>query len=64
MNRIDCLIERPAKFAIAAALGLMALGMSVIGVTLLPFIGLLMAVPVFGLAGFFAFSPRSRECTL
>ena len=64
MKKIDCVVERPAKIAIAAALVLMALGMSIIGVTLLPFIGLLMAIPVFALAGFFAFSPQSQECTL
>jgi hypothetical protein len=64
MKKIDCLVERPTKIVIAAVLTLMALGMSVIGVTILPFIGLLMAVPVFAAAVFFAFSPPSQECTL
>jgi hypothetical protein len=64
MKNIDCLVERPAKFVIAAVLALMALAMSVIGVTILPLIGLLMAIPVFALAGFFAFSPASPECSL
>jgi hypothetical protein len=64
MKKIDCLVERPTKFVIAAVLVLMALAMSVIGVTILPFFGLLMAVPAYALAGFIAFSPRSRECTL
>ena len=64
MKKIDCLVERPAKFFIAAVLVLMALAMSVIGVTILPFFGLLMAIPVFALAAFFAFMPPSQECTL
>ncbi|MBR9982153.1 MAG: hypothetical protein KFF50_14080 [Desulfatitalea sp.] len=64
MKKIDCLVERPANFVIAFALFMMALAMSVIGVTLLPVIGLMMAVPIFALSGFFAFSPKSQECTL
>ncbi len=64
MKKIDCVIERPAKIAIAMALVLMALGMTVVGVVLIPVIGVFMAIPVFVLAGYFAFSPRSQECTL
>ncbi|RJQ65213.1 MAG: hypothetical protein C4519_28810 [Desulfobacteraceae bacterium] len=64
MNRIDCLIERPASVGIAAALLFMALGLIVIGVTVLPFIGILLSIPVFIAAAAFLFSPRSKECTI
>lgn len=64
MKRIDCLFERSASVGIAAALLFMALGLIVIGVTVLPFFGILLSIPVFLASGAFLFSPRSRECTL
>lgn len=64
MKRIDCLFERPASIAVAFALFFMALGLSVIGVTVLPLLGLFLAVPVFFLSGAFLFSPQSKACSL
>lgn len=64
MKRIDCLFERSASIGIAVALVLMAVGLSVIGITVLPVLGLFLAIPVFLMAGFFLFSPRSKECTI
>lgn len=64
MKRIDCLIERPASIAIAIALAFIATGFSVIGITVLPILGLLVAIPVFFLAGVFLFSEPSTECQI
>ena len=64
MKRIDCLIERPANVGIALALALIAIGFSVIGITVLPVLGLLFAIPIFFLAGAFLFSENSKECEL
>jgi hypothetical protein len=64
MKRIDCLFERASSVGVAIALLFMAMGLSVIGVTVLPVLGLVLALPVFVAAGFFLFSPRSEECAL
>lgn len=64
MKRIDCLFERVSSVGVAMALLFMAMGLSVIGVTVLPVLGLVLAVPVFVAVVFFLFSPRSKECAL
>ena len=64
MKKIDCLFERPSHFAVGAALFLMAIGLTLIGLTVLPFFALLAAIPVFFLAGWFFTAPKSRECTI
>ena len=64
MNRIDCLFERPANIMISAILFSMALGLSIIGITILPVLGLILAVPVYVLSGAFLLSPRSDACSL
>ncbi len=64
MKRIDCLFERVSSVGVAVALLFMAMGLSVIGITVLPVIGLVLALPVFVAAGFFLFSPSSKECAL
>lgn len=64
MNKVDCLIERPANIGIAIALAVIASGFSVIGITVLPVVGLIVAIPVFFLAGAFLFSKRSAECEI
>ncbi len=64
MKRIDCLIERPASIGVAMILALIGTGFSVIGITVLPVLGILFAIPIFFLAGAFLFSEPSRECQL
>lgn len=64
MNRIDCLFERSASVGIAIALLFMAMGLVIIGVTILPILGLLLAIPVFAVSGAFLVAPRSKECML
>jgi len=64
MKQIDCLFERSSSVGVAFVLSLFAIGLSVIGLTILPVLGIFLAIPVFVLAGFFLFSPKSRECSL
>ena len=64
MKRIDCLFERASSVGVAIALLFMAMGLCIIGITVLPVFGLFMAVPVFLAAGFFFFSPKSKECAI
>lgn len=64
MKQLDCLFERPASIVVALALFFMALGLSVIGITILPVLGLILAVPVFFLSAAFLFSPQSKACSL
>jgi len=64
MRPIDCLIERPANIGVAAALMVMALGLIVIGLTVLPVLGIFLAIPVFLLSVAFLFAPRSQECSI
>jgi hypothetical protein len=64
MNRIDCLFERASSIGIAIALLFMAMGLVVIGVTVLPVLGLFLSIPLFMAASAFLFAPRSKECTI
>lgn len=64
MNRRNCFFERISNIGVASALFLIALGFVIITVTVLPPFGLLIAVPVMGLAGLFFFLPKSRECRI
>jgi len=64
MNKLRCLFEKASDVAVAVALGVIALGFGVIGVTVLPVIGLLLAVPVAVAAFIFAAAPQSKDCAL
>lgn len=64
MNRLSCIFEKASDFGVAVALGFIAMGFGVIGVTVLPVIGLLLAVPVAVTAFIFAAAPPSRTCAL
>ena len=64
MKRIDCLFERVSHFGVGAALLFIAMGLTLIGVTVLPLIGFMAAVPVFVLSAYFFLAPKSRECAL
>jgi hypothetical protein len=37
---------------------------TIIGITVLPVIGLMIAIPVFVIAGIFLVSPRSKACSI
>jgi len=62
MKQIDCLFERASSVGVAFALLVIAVGLSIIGVTILPVLGIFLAIPVVIVAGMFFFSPRSKEC--
>ncbi len=64
MTSSDCKFERAANIGVSLFMLLAALALVVIGVTVLPVLGLLLALPVFILCGAFLFSPRSPECVL
>lgn len=64
MNQSDCAFERVSNFGVAFSLLLMAAGLSVIGVTILPVLGIFMAIPVTVVAVAFLIAPRSKECTI
>jgi hypothetical protein len=64
MHKTDCLLERVSHVTVGVLLLLIAAGLSLIGVTVLPLLGLIAAAPVFFLAAYFFKAPRSRECFL
>lgn len=64
MNFSNCLFERPSNLGVGAFFLLTGLAFALSGITVLPIIGFVLAVPILGLAGFFLAAPRSKECTL
>jgi hypothetical protein len=64
MNQLDCLFERPANLLVGTLLTIIALGFSVVGITILPVLGLLIAVPIFVAAAAFFTASKSQACTL
>lgn len=64
MRPIDCLFERPSNIAVAVALMVMTLFLVVIGLTVLPVLGIFLAIPVFVIGMNFFFAPRSQECSI
>ena len=64
MNRTDCKLERVSNITIGFLLMSFGLLFVLTGITVLPVIGLLIAVPVLIIAGIFLASPRSRACAI
>ncbi len=64
MKSIDCLVERPANIGVAVALMTMGMGLVVIGLTVLPVLGIFLSIPVFFAALAFLFASRSPECSI
>ncbi len=64
MNRTDCKLERVSNVTVGLILMGVGLLFSLIGVTVLPVIGLLIAVPVLVLAVVFLAAPRSKACAI
>jgi hypothetical protein len=64
MNKNDCRLERVSNVTIGFILMVVGLFFAGTGVTVLPVIGLLIAVPVLVLAGIFLVSPRSKACSI
>jgi hypothetical protein len=64
MNKNDCRLERVSNVTIGFILMIVGLFFAGTGITVLPVIGLLIAVPVLVLAGIFLASPRSKACSI
>jgi uncharacterized membrane protein len=64
MNRISCYFERFSDFAVGLFLLFVGLALTIISFTIIPIIGLFIAIPVLVLAIAFLGAKRSKECSL
>jgi len=64
MNKNECRMERVSNVTIGFILMFVGLLFMITGITVLPIIGLMIAVPVLILAGIFLVSPRSKACSI
>ena len=64
MNRISCYFERISDFAVGLFLLFIGLVLTLISFTIIPIIGLFVAIPVLVLAVAFLGAKRSKECAL
>jgi hypothetical protein len=64
MNRLSCYFERISDFAVGLFLLFTGLALTLISFTIIPVIGLFIAIPVLVLAVAFLGAKRSKECAL
>ena len=64
MNKNECRMERVSNVTVGFILMFVGLLFMITGITVLPIIGLMIAVPVLILAGIFLVSPRSKACSI
>ena len=64
MNQNDCLFEFVSHLGVGMALLFVAMGFSVMGSAVLPFVGLVSAATVFICSAYFLLAPRSQECVI
>ena len=64
MNRLSCHFERLSDFGVGLFLLFLGLVLTLISFTVLPVIGLIVAVPVLILAVLFLAAKKSKECAL
>lgn len=64
MNRISCYFERISDFAVGLFLLFTGLALTVVSFTIIPVLGLIIAIPVLVLAVAFLGAKRSKECAL
>jgi len=64
MNRTDCKLERVSNVTVGLIFMGVGLLFALTGITVLPVIGLLIAMPVLVLAVVFLAAPRSKACTI
>ena len=62
MISLNCRFERISNFSIGLILLLIGLGFVVIGLTIIPFIGFIVAIPIFIAGILFIKAHRSQEC--
>jgi hypothetical protein len=64
MNKTDCKLERLSNVTIGLFLLIICMFFTLIGITIIPRLGLLVAIPVLILAGIFLMAPRSKACAI
>jgi len=62
MNRISCYFERISDFAVGLFLLFLGLALTIVSFTIIPVLGLFIAIPVLVLAVAFLGAKRSNEC--
>jgi hypothetical protein len=64
MSEINCFFERLSKLGIGITLLVFGLGLVVIGLTIVPVFGLILAAPVLLASGYFIKAHLNRECQI
>ena len=64
MKTLDCKLERLSNTAVGAIFFFIGLIFTLLGLTIIPVAGLLIAIPVIIMGKIFILAPRSRACTL
>ena len=64
MNKTECKIERVSNVTVGFFLSIIGLMFTLIGIMIVPVIGLFVAIPVLIIAGVFLASPRSKACAI
>jgi len=64
MNKTECKLERISNVTLGFFLLIIGLMFTLIGIMIVPVIGLFVAIPVLIIAGVFLASPRSKACAM
>ena len=64
MDKLDCKLERVSNVTIGLVLLIIGLGFTLVGIVVIPVVGLIIAFPVLILAGIFLAAPRSKACAM
>jgi hypothetical protein len=64
MNKSECKLERFSNVTIGFFLLIIGLMFTLIGIFIIPVIGLLIAIPVLIIAAIFLAAPRSKACAI
>lgn len=64
MKALDCKLERVSNAMVGAILVFIGLIFTLLGLTVIPLVGLLIAIPAFVMGGIFVLAPRSKACAL
>jgi len=64
MKSLDCKLERVSNAMVGAILLFVGLVFTILGITVIPVVGLLIALAAFTMGVIFVLAPRSRACTL
>lgn len=64
MNKTDCKYERISNVTVGFILLIIGMFFTLIGIMIIPVIGLLIAIPVLLIAVIFMASPRSNACSI